>query len=74
METELDTKGLVCPLPVLKARKALKALAAGDRLRVEATDPSSVADFAVFCETMGHALVDSAEDGGVFVFVIEKGA
>ena len=73
MTTEqLDAKGLICPLPVLKARRALKPLAAGDMLEVEATDPGSVKDFAHFCETTGHRLASSTEDDGVFRFVIEK--
>jgi tRNA 2-thiouridine synthesizing protein A len=69
---QLDAKGLICPLPVLKARRALKPLAAGDLLGIEATDPGSVKDFAHFCETTGHRLVSSSQDGDVFQFVIEK--
>lgn len=68
----LDAKGLKCPLPVLKARKAMKPLAVGDSLRVEATDPSAVKDFASFCETTGHELVESAQDGEVYRFLIRK--
>ena len=55
--SELDTKGLRCPIPVLRARKAMKPLAAGDIIRIEATDPSSVQDFRNFCETTGHELL-----------------
>lgn len=71
---QLDAKGLSCPLPVLKARRAMKELAPGDVLEIEATDPGSVTDFAHFCETTGHRLLgqDSAE--GVFSFRIEKAA
>ena len=69
----LDTKGLSCPLPVLKARRAMKALAEGDVLEIEATDPGAVDDFAHFCETAGHDLIDSREADGVFVFLIRKG-
>ena len=68
----LDVKGLKCPLPVLRARKALKPLAPGELLEVLATDPSSVQDFASFCETTGHALVASEEADGVYVFKIRK--
>lgn len=74
METAtLDTKGMKCPLPVLKARKAMQALEAGALLRIEATDPGAVRDFAHFCEVAGHALVESSESGGVYVFLIRKG-
>lgn len=68
----LDVKGLKCPLPVLRARKALKPLEAGDLLEVQATDPGSVQDFASFCETTGHELVASEAADGVFVFRIRK--
>ncbi len=68
----LDTKGLKCPLPVLKAKKALKALPAGAELLVEATDPGSVEDFKHFCETAGFQLRDLREADGVFTFVIGK--
>jgi tRNA 2-thiouridine synthesizing protein A len=69
---ELDTTGLKCPIPVLKARKAMKSLAAGSTLRVLATDPSAVQDFADFCEVAGHQLLESKADDGVFSFLIEK--
>ena len=69
---QLDTKGLNCPLPVLKARRAMKELAPGDILEVEATDPGSVKDFNHFCETTGHELLTTREDGEVFVFEIKK--
>jgi len=68
----LDTKGLRCPLPVLKARKALKDLAAGTVLRVLATDPGAVKDFEAFCRTTGHRLLAQSEDAGVLAFDIEK--
>ena len=70
----LDTKGLKCPLPVLRARRAMKELAADDVLRIEATDPGSVQDFAAFCETTGHELLDSTESDGVYAFRIRKKA
>jgi tRNA 2-thiouridine synthesizing protein A len=71
-EHELDVRGLICPLPVLKARKALQALAAGDSLRVLATDPKAVQDFAAFAEATGVELLESREDAGTFVFVLRK--
>jgi len=71
--TTLDAKGLKCPLPVLKARRAMKPLAAGDVLEILATDPGAVADFAEFCKTTGDALLDSRQDGEVYIFLIRKG-
>lgn len=71
-EHYLDTKGMKCPLPVLKARKALKGLSAGEVLRVEATDPGSQQDFRSFCDTTGHELLVAGEDGGVFTYYIKK--
>lgn len=72
MTTDLDTKGLRCPLPVLRARKAIKALGPGESLRIEATDPGAVKDFAHFCRATGHTLVEQSAAGGVYVFVIRK--
>jgi tRNA 2-thiouridine synthesizing protein A len=71
-ETLLDVKGMNCPLPVLRANRALRALTAGDRLRVLATDRAAVADFQAFCQETGHALVAWSEEAGVFSFVIRK--
>jgi tRNA 2-thiouridine synthesizing protein A len=72
-ELVVDTKGMKCPLPVLKARKALKSLAPGATLRVLATDPGAVDDFKHFCATTGARLLDRHEEpGGVLVFVLEK--
>ena len=70
--TTLDATGLKCPLPVLRARKAMKAVAAGDILEVRATDPGAVADFKSFCETTGDELVEWQESAGVFLFRIRK--
>lgn len=70
--TILDTKGLKCPLPVLRARKAMKPLEPGAVLEVHATDPSSVQDFANYCETTGDELLESRQDEDVFVFQIRK--
>ena len=70
-EAVLDATGLRCPLPVLRARKALRSLPAGARLRVLATDPGAVQDFRAFCEATGHRLLESrAEEDGVLVFLI----
>jgi tRNA 2-thiouridine synthesizing protein A len=67
----LDTKGLSCPLPVLKARKALKGLAPGDTLEILSTDPGAVRDFEAFCRTTGNELVEQGEDDGVFRFLLK---
>ncbi len=70
----LDTKGLACPLPILKTKKALSELPKGARLEVLATDPGSVPDFTAFCESTGNVLVEQSQQGGVFRFVIEHRA
>jgi tRNA 2-thiouridine synthesizing protein A len=70
----LDTKGMKCPLPVLKARKALKDVPAGGILRVLATDPGAVKDFEHFCATTGCTLVEWSETAGVLSFTIAKPA
>ena len=71
-DSTLDVQGLTCPLPVLKANKALRALAPGDKLTVLATDPASVADFQAFARETGHALLSSGSDGAVYRFVLRK--
>jgi tRNA 2-thiouridine synthesizing protein A len=74
MNRTLDVTGLICPLPVLRARKALKDVAVGDCLTVLATDPASGIDFRHFCDSSGHQLVDASEADGVFTFVIRCAA
>ena len=70
----LDTCGLLCPLPVLKARKRLQSLPDGARLRVLADDPAARIDFPHFCAEQGHGLVGEADlADGVLEFVIRKG-
>ena len=68
----VDASGLKCPLPVLKARKALEGLAQGDKLRVISTDPASPLDFKHFCNSKGHSLLSMEENGDSFEFVIVK--
>jgi tRNA 2-thiouridine synthesizing protein A len=70
----LDTKGLACPLPILKTKKMLSEMAKGAKLEVLATDPGSVPDFKAFCETTGNVLVEHSEQGGVYRFVIQHAA
>ena len=68
----LDAKGLNCPLPILKAKKALKDVPPGGTLEVLATDPGSVADFAAFCRTTGNELIESTQASGTYRFLIKR--
>ena len=70
----LDTKGLNCPLPILKAKKAIQEIPAGGILEVLATDPGSVADFQAFCRQTKHTLVEQTEAAGVYRFLIQRHA
>jgi|SRR5690606_5939706 len=69
---ELDTRGLACPLPLLKAKQALNRLASGEQLRVLATDPGSQRDFRVFAEQSGHVLIESSVCGEEFHYLLQK--
>ena len=71
-KVELDVRGLLCPLPVLKAAKRLKSLAAGDLLTVRASDPAAVIDFPHYCNQSGNELVSQEKSGDELVFVIRK--
>jgi tRNA 2-thiouridine synthesizing protein A len=68
----LDAKGLNCPLPILRAKKALKDVPTGGTLEVLATDPGAVKDFEAFCRTTGNELLASKAEGKVFSFVIKR--
>jgi tRNA 2-thiouridine synthesizing protein A len=68
----LDARGLNCPLPILRTRKAINQLNTGEVLEVTATDPGSIKDMASFCEQTGHRLLASNESDSSFVFLIEK--
>ncbi len=70
----LDAKGLNCPLPILKAKKALKDVPAGGTLEIQSTDPGSVADFEAFCRTTGNELLESKTEDGVYVFLVKHTA
>jgi tRNA 2-thiouridine synthesizing protein A len=70
----LDTKGLACPLPILKTKKALSELPKGARLEVLATDPGSLPDFTAFCESTGNVLLEHSQEAGIYRFVIEHRA
>lgn len=68
----LDAKGLNCPLPILKAKKALAPMDNGKTLEILATDPGSIKDFEAFCRTTGNKMVEHDEAGGIYRFVIER--
>lgn len=73
-DAELDATGLLCPLPVLKARKRLAALPAGSVLRMLADDPAARVDVPHFCAEQGHLLMAQEDTGdGVLVFLLRKG-
>ncbi len=69
---QLDTRGMSCPLPILKTRQAIGKLHAGEVLEVRSTDPGSVQDMAAFCTQTGHELVSSGESSGHYIFMIRK--
>ena len=71
-DLELDARGLNCPLPILRAKKALSEMQSGQVLRILATDPGSVKDFAAFAKQTGNALLSSGEEAGKFVFMIKR--
>lgn len=68
----LDARGLKCPLPIMKTARRLKALPAGEMLRVLTTDPGSPSDFEDFCRATGNELVESREEGGAYSFLIKR--
>ena len=71
-QRELDTRGLNCPLPILKAKKALAEMASGELLRVIATDPGSTRDFQAFARQTGNELVEQTSEGDEFVHVLRR--
>ncbi len=72
IDREIDTRGLNCPLPILKAKKALNDMQTGQLLRVVATDPGSLRDFQAFSRQTGNALVDQQTQGADFIHVLRK--
>lgn len=73
-DAELDAKGMACPLPILRAKKAVANLSPGQIIKITATDPGSVKDFAAFCVQTGNVLVSSTEDEGVYTYLIKVSA
>lgn len=71
-DKELDARGLNCPLPILRAKKALGEVSSGQVLKILSTDPGSVKDFAAFAKQTGNELLSSAEAGGEFTFYMKK--
>ena len=74
MSHTLDAKGLNCPLPILRTKKAIKDVPSGEVLTVLATDPGSVKDFEAFCRSTGHELMEWNEDSGTYTFQIRSAA
>ena len=70
---ELDARGLLCPLPVLKARKRLQGMDSGAVLRIVADDPAAVVDVPHFCTEAGHALIATSEEDTAQVYLVRKG-
>ncbi len=71
-DSTLDAKGLNCPLPILRAKKALKELQPGQILAIEATDPGSAKDFESFCAQTGNELVKASESNKVYYYEIRN--
>ncbi|MEW5942401.1 MAG: sulfurtransferase TusA family protein [Pseudomonadota bacterium] len=71
-DKELDARGLNCPLPILRTKKALAELNAGQVLKIIATDPGAVKDFQAFAKQTGNELLSSAEGGGEFIFFMKR--
>ena len=71
-DRELDASGLNCPLPILRAKKTLADMDAGQILHIIATDPGSVKDFEAFAKQTGNELMSSGEEGGKFTFLMKK--
>jgi len=72
VDKELDARGLNCPLPILKTKKSLAEMAAGQVLKVIATDPGSVKDMQAFANQTGNTLVSSTQEKGEYVFLMQK--
>jgi len=68
----LDCKGLYCPMPIVKMKKALNGMAEGEIVKILATDPGSKRDFEAFCRKTGNKLLASSQEDGVFTYIVEK--
>ena len=70
----VDAKGANCPIPILKAKKAIGEIPVGGTLEILATDPGAVADFEAFARQTGHTLIEHSEEGGVYRFLLKRAA
>ncbi|OIR04782.1 sulfurtransferase TusA [mine drainage metagenome] len=71
-DVELDVRQMACPMPILRAKKSLSGMSAGQVLRIVATDKGSPKDFVDFCKKTGNELLSSTEAGGEFIFLIRR--
>ena len=74
MSATLDARGLNCPLPILKTKKAIKEVPVGETLKVLSTDPGSIKDMEAYCRATGNELVESGQDGTTYTFLIRRKA
>ena len=72
VDKEIDCKGLSCPLPILRTRKAIDELSSGEILKLTCTDPGSINDLASWSSLTGHTLLSSDEDNGIYIYHIQK--
>jgi TusA-related sulfurtransferase len=72
IDREVDARGLTCPLPILRAKKALAGMASGQMLKVLATDPGAARDFAAFAKQTGNEIIESSQQDGTFVCVMRR--
>ena len=72
MDSELDLRGLKCPMPILQTKKALAKMQSGAIIKVLATDAGAPADFVAFCKYTGHQLLESSELEGVFTLIVKR--
>ena len=72
IDREIDARGLNCPLPILRTKRALNDMTSGQMIRITATDPASVRDFQAFARQTGNELLEQGEDGGAFWFVLKR--
>lgn len=72
IDKELDARGLVCPLPILRTKQSLSAMISGQILKIVATDRGAVIDFQVFADQTGNELLSLSETAGEFIFILKK--
>ena len=72
IDKELDARGLVCPLPILRTKQTLAGMISGQTLKIVATDPGSVIDFQVFAEQTGNELLSLSQTADEFIFILKK--